>query len=190
MSDIEYIRERLPEEVLFTQLAEEATELAQAALKMYRIIDGRNPTPVRLSEAWANIQEEVSDVLLCLQMLGISAEEQDHQETIRQKLDRWAGRLSEVCALFLETKDKRYWWHMIQLLPSSYNQKRTVLLNYEVLANYYHIAFTDDKEADLVQEELDRHLKEVYGDDFQDFFTRYPYVKKMNYMKPRKGWVD
>lgn len=38
---------------------------------------------------------------------------------------------------FLETKDKKYWWHMIQLLPSSYNQKRTVLLNYEVLANMY-----------------------------------------------------
>jgi len=39
--------------------------------------------------------------------------------------------------LFLETKDKRYWWQMIQLLPSSYNQKRTVMLNYEVLANIY-----------------------------------------------------
>ena len=38
---------------------------------------------------------------------------------------------------FLETKDKRYWWQMIQLLPSSYNQKRTVMLNYEVLANIY-----------------------------------------------------
>lgn len=38
---------------------------------------------------------------------------------------------------FLETKDKKYWWHMIQLLPTSYNQKRTVLLNYEVLANMY-----------------------------------------------------
>lgn len=34
-------------------------------------------------------------------------------------------------------KDKRAWWQMIQLLPSSYNQKRTVMLNYEVLANIY-----------------------------------------------------
>ena len=39
---------------------------------------------------------------------------------------------------YLETKDKTYWWQMIQLLPSSYNQKRTVMLNYEVLANMYH----------------------------------------------------
>ena len=38
---------------------------------------------------------------------------------------------------FIETKDKQYWWQMIQLLPSSYNQKRTVMLNYEVLANIY-----------------------------------------------------
>jgi hypothetical protein len=38
---------------------------------------------------------------------------------------------------FLETKDKKYWWQMIQLLPTSYNQKRTVQLNYEVLMNMY-----------------------------------------------------
>lgn len=38
---------------------------------------------------------------------------------------------------YLETNDKKYWWQMIQLLPSSYNQKRTVMLNYEVLANMY-----------------------------------------------------
>lgn len=38
---------------------------------------------------------------------------------------------------YLETKDKKYWWQMIQLLPNSYNQKRTVMLNYEVLANIY-----------------------------------------------------
>ncbi len=39
--------------------------------------------------------------------------------------------------LYLQTNDKKYWWQLIQLLPSSYNQKRTVMLNYEVLANIY-----------------------------------------------------
>ena len=39
---------------------------------------------------------------------------------------------------YTETYDKDYWWQMIQLLPSSYNQKRTVMLNYEVLKNIYH----------------------------------------------------
>lgn len=38
---------------------------------------------------------------------------------------------------FMETKDKDYWWQMIQLLPTSYNQLRTVQLNYEVLRNIY-----------------------------------------------------
>lgn len=45
--------------------------------------------------------------------------------------------LNKARGLYLETKDKHYWWQMIQLLPSSYNQKRTVMLNYEVLANIY-----------------------------------------------------
>lgn len=38
---------------------------------------------------------------------------------------------------YIKTKDKRYWWQMIQLLPSPYNQTRNVMLNYEVLANIY-----------------------------------------------------
>lgn len=38
---------------------------------------------------------------------------------------------------YIETKDKNDWWQIIQLLPSSYNQRRTVVLNYEVLANIY-----------------------------------------------------
>lgn len=38
---------------------------------------------------------------------------------------------------YLKTKEKKYWWQMIQLLPSNYNQKRTVMMNYEVLANIY-----------------------------------------------------
>ena len=40
--------------------------------------------------------------------------------------------------LYIKTKDKQYWWQMIQLLPSSYNQRRTLQLNYEVLRNIYH----------------------------------------------------
>ena len=40
--------------------------------------------------------------------------------------------------LYLKTKDKKWWWQIIQLLPSSYNQKRTVLLNYQVIKHMYH----------------------------------------------------
>ena len=52
--------------------------------------------------------------------------------------------LYDICCIlnasrekYLETKDKRYWWQLIQLLPSSYNQKRTVQMNYEVAHNIY-----------------------------------------------------
>lgn len=52
-------------------------------------------------------------------------------------LDFIKDSLNHYRELYLKTKDKKYWHQMIQLLPSSYNQKRTVMLNYEVLANIY-----------------------------------------------------
>lgn len=47
-------------------------------------------------------------------------------------------RLNDCRKKYLSSNDKEWWWQMIQLLPSSYNQKRTVQLNYEVLLNIYH----------------------------------------------------
>jgi hypothetical protein len=47
------------------------------------------------------------------------------------------GQLNHFRERFLDTKDKFFWWQMIQLLPTSYNQKRTVMLNYEVLVGIY-----------------------------------------------------
>ena len=55
-----------------------------------------------------------------------------------QILDDTVNVLNHYREKFNETKDKKYWWQMIQLLPSSYNQKRTVHLNYEVLGTMYH----------------------------------------------------
>lgn len=55
----------------------------------------------------------------------------------KQPLEYIVKCLNDARNLYLETKDKKYWWQMIQLLPSSYNQKRTVMLNYEVLAGIY-----------------------------------------------------
>ena len=52
-------------------------------------------------------------------------------------MHRTIQTLNQYRDLYLQTKDKKYWWQMIQLLPSSYNQKRTVMLNYEVLVNIY-----------------------------------------------------
>lgn len=57
--------------------------------------------------------------------------------TPMQHLNQTIACLNVCRKKYLETKDKKYWWQMIQLLPSSYNQKRTVMMNYEVLANIY-----------------------------------------------------
>ena len=49
-------------------------------------------------------------------------------------MDNVISSLNVAREKYLQTKDKKYWWQMIQLLPSSYNQKRTVMMNYEVVA--------------------------------------------------------
>lgn len=69
--------------------------------------------------------------------------------------------LNDYRTRYLETKDKKYWWQMIQLLPSSYNQKRTVMLNYEVLANVY-----DSRKE---------HKLDEWRIDFMDWIKTLPY---------------
>lgn len=82
---------------------------------------------------------------------------------------------------YLETKDKKYWWQMIQLLPSSYNQKRTVMLNYEVLANIYksrkNHKLDEWRAHDLVFAETEKgpesYTEEGFG--FCDWIKTLPY---------------
>lgn len=63
----------------------------------------------------------------------------DHMtEETKEHMKELIGWLEVIRGKFLETKDKAYWYDMIQLLPSSYNQMRTVSLNYEVLLNIYY----------------------------------------------------
>lgn len=62
---------------------------------------------------------------------------------------------------YLKTKDKDYWWQMIQLLPSSYNQKRTVMLSYEVLAN--------------IRKSRKGHKQDEWRVDFMNWIESLPY---------------
>ena len=62
-------------------------------------------------------------------------DDESNMAIFKSSLCRTIADLNTARDLFLETNDKRYWWQMIQLLPSSYNQRRTVVLNYEVLRN-------------------------------------------------------
>ena len=57
---------------------------------------------------------------------------------VRERLEEDIEWLNHYRELYNEHKDKDFWWQMIQMLPASYNQKRTVHLNYEVLGTIYH----------------------------------------------------
>ena len=64
-----------------------------------------------------------------------------HEHLLRSALDNLSGTietLNKYRVVYLESKDKAYWWQMIQLLPSSYNQKRTITMNYENVMNIIH----------------------------------------------------
>ncbi|MCR5006031.1 MAG: hypothetical protein K6A77_09000, partial [Clostridiales bacterium] len=66
-------------------------------------------------------------------LAGYAGGDRSPAELLRLTVDT----LNAARAAFLETGDKRYWWQLIQLLPSSYNQHRTIDLNYEVLRSQY-----------------------------------------------------
>lgn len=80
-------------------------------------------------------------------------------------LDATIGALNEARHCYLDTKDKKYWWQMIQLLPSSYNQKRTVMLNYEVLNNIY--------------KSRKNHKLDEWSIGFIDWIKSLPYAKEL-----------
>ena len=85
------IKEKLGIPELLAGLAEEASELAQAALKYRRALDGRNPTPITDDEAYERLCEEIADVKLYVSMLNLNAK---HISEIMQfKEKRWEDRI-------------------------------------------------------------------------------------------------
>lgn len=95
---VEVIREKLPQEEVLRQLAEEAAEVAQAALKMCRAITGINPTPVTVQEAYEGLLEEIGDINNCLVALGYDRSLDAVRASLaaNEKLHRWADRLEEA----------------------------------------------------------------------------------------------
>lgn len=81
--------------------------------------------------------EERLDIGHCDPLAAVDVDGQMCYYTPKTFLEMTCNMLNHFRELYLKTKDKKYWWQMIQLLPSSYNQRRTVMLNYEVLANIY-----------------------------------------------------
>lgn len=87
----------LPKAEILAQLAEETSELAQAALKLRRAIDKENPTPKSQAEATDDLIEEIADVQLCLEVLfyGSDLGDLDDKITLAKatKKERWGKRL-------------------------------------------------------------------------------------------------
>lgn len=90
----------LPKTEILAQLAEEASELAQAALKLRRALDCTNQTPKSVEECEANLMEEWADVNVAFDQLWddkgafqLVELDEEYQITIIKKLDRWLSRL-------------------------------------------------------------------------------------------------
>ena len=86
---------------------------------------------------------------------------------------------------YLKTKDKKYWWQMIQLLPSSYNQKRTVMMNYEVLANIYK-----SRKNHKLDEWAEHTGEEIIKDALNGKFGFCDWIKTLPYSELITGDVD
>lgn len=89
------INEILDKTEILAQLAEEASELAQAALKLRRAIDGKNPTPKSVWACENALDEEIADVWLCIREAGFC---DDYRlmiqgEIMCSKEERWLSRL-------------------------------------------------------------------------------------------------
>ena len=89
----EKIKQHLPQDELLAQLAEEAAELSQAALKLRRTLTGINPTPVTADEARRNLVEEAADVYNVLGLLLDAEDNAEIYDIIRRKKARWVKRL-------------------------------------------------------------------------------------------------
>lgn len=101
-------------------------------------------------------------------------------------------RLNGCRNLYLQSKNdesariqKNDWWQMIQLLPSSYNQKRTVMLNYEVLANIYksrrNHKLDEWAEHEEVMPDIDSTSQAKYAKPYKEYFGFCDWIKTLPY---------
>lgn len=94
VEEMNEIRQAIPLPELMAGLAEECTELAQAALKLRRVWDGTNPTPTPEETAIDRFYEEIADVQLYLNQIDVNVK--SIRETMERKEQRWLERLREV----------------------------------------------------------------------------------------------
>ena len=99
--ELNYIDEHISRAALYEMLAEEATELAQASLKMAKVIRGENPTPVTCGDAFNHLQEEWNDLYLVGRVLSLSTD----YIAVKLKAERWINRIEEKEAKNGDSRD-------------------------------------------------------------------------------------
>lgn len=93
--EILFIREQLSTPDQFAQVAEEAVELAHAAMKMQRILTGTNPTPVTEKEAMGKVMEEICDLYNALEVLKLDVSLK-YEGIRKKKMARWVERIKKA----------------------------------------------------------------------------------------------
>ena len=88
----------------------------------------------------------------------------DEECDFNEPMEATIAALNKAREKYLETNDKKYWWQMIQLLPSSYNQKRTITMDYETLLNIY---------------ETRKNHKLDEWNQFREWILTLPYTKEL-----------
>ena len=96
-NNLAVVRNKLNRRELLEQLAEEATELAQASLKAIRAEGlSNNPTPISAVEATRELLGEIADISNCLTALSLNAQQVAIDIIAEQKMQRWVDRVLEV----------------------------------------------------------------------------------------------
>lgn len=89
----------MPQEEILAQMAEELTEAAHAALKLRRALGDINPTPKTIPECWESLEEEIGDVMNCIDALMLEDSQNYHAfmsqcgKKAEPKMERWKQRL-------------------------------------------------------------------------------------------------
>lgn len=94
MNEYRYIRNALSEEDILTKLAEEASELAQAALKLNRV-KKTNPNSIDAETALSSLHEEVTDIMVTLAVFLVSDPDDSIESAMETKAARWCEQLKQ-----------------------------------------------------------------------------------------------
>lgn len=111
------------------KISEKNSKLTKSEIKEIKLRRRKGETMEDISEDFDVTHQNIKDI--------VNGELHNIDITSFRIFEATVNKLEDLRLKYKETSDKRYWYEMVQLLPSSYTQKRTITLNYEVLSNIY-----------------------------------------------------